>query len=106
MIWPFRPRRRPRVRVVSKSDCPLCDELLETLARLAGRHPHELEVVKIEDDPELAARHALEVPVVFVDGEKRFFGKVDERLLARRLTIAARSPGDAGPDEPSTEGRS
>jgi hypothetical protein len=39
----------------------------------------------ITNDPALLAEHGLEVPVVFIDGRKRFFGRVDPVLLRRAL---------------------
>lgn len=89
MIWPFS-RRRPRVMLVSKEDCPLCDEAREALEAALRAVPAELETRKLEDDPALAAAHRDEVPVVFIDGAKRFFGRVEPRSLLRALRIAAR----------------
>jgi len=84
------PRRRPRVLLVTKSDCPLCDEAREALARANDAVPFDLEVKSIDTDAALHAEHALEVPVVFVDGRKRFFGRVSPLLLRRELRAAAR----------------
>ena len=51
----------------------------------ARRKPFVLTVRDISDDPELLALHGLEVPVVFIDGRKRFFGHVDPVLFRRAL---------------------
>ena len=75
---------------MSKSTCPLCDEAREALDHARGEIDFELEVVKIEDDEALRAAHALEVPVIFIDGKKKFFGRVSPLLLVRELRGAAR----------------
>lgn len=41
--------------------------------------------VNIDEEPELAGRYTNCVPVVFLDGKRRFTGRVDERLLRRLL---------------------
>ena len=43
------------------------------------------ESVDVDADPELARRHAEEIPVVLVDGVPRDFWQIDERRLARLL---------------------
>ena len=56
------------------------------LLRAEGRRARfTLTVRDITNDPALLAEHGLEVPVVFIDGRKRFFGKVDPVLLRRAL---------------------
>jgi glutaredoxin len=75
---------------VTKSECPLCDEAKEALEHARAKVPFELEVRSLDDDDDLKRAHALEVPVVFVDGEKKFFGKVAPLLLVRELRAAAR----------------
>lgn len=44
-----------------------------------------LSVVDIAGDPRLGELWGLEIPVVVIDGRKRFFGRVDPILLAREL---------------------
>ena len=91
------PKRRPRVVLVTKrSGCDLCVEAKEALVSAARDVAFDLEERAIEDDATLRAAHALEVPVVFIDGEKRFFGRVS-RLLLRRALRAASSAADPPP---------
>lgn len=88
-LWnPF--RRRPAaaeatVLLLKTRTCPLCEEARHVLDKERARAGFRLEVRDITDDPELMARHGVEVPVVFVDGVKRFFGRVDPVLLRRLL---------------------
>ncbi len=84
--------RTPRVLLVSKSECPLCDAAKHALEVVGAEILFALEVRRIEDDEALRAAHALEVPVVFVDGKKRFFGQVSPLLLRRELRVAAGAP--------------
>jgi glutaredoxin len=81
---------KPRVLLVSKRVCPLCDEAKHALERAAAEVPFELEVRLIDDDERLREAHALEVPVVFIDGKKKMFGKISPLLLLRELRAASR----------------
>jgi glutaredoxin len=63
--------------------CPLCDEARETLAG-AGVDFRE---VDIRGDRELLRAYRLEIPVVTVDGQKEFTGRVDTGRLLRLLGI-------------------
>lgn len=85
----FGARRRPRVLLVSKQDCGLCDEAKEALEHARARVDYDLEVRSIDDDASLREAHALEVPVIFIDGRKKFFGRVSLPLLLRELRGAA-----------------
>jgi glutaredoxin len=75
----------PAVVLYKKAGCHLCDEALATLRAEARRTRFTLSVQDITHDPALLAEHCLEVPVVFIDGKKRFFGRVDPMLLRRAL---------------------
>jgi glutaredoxin len=78
-------RPSPRVLVVTKAECPLCDEAKEALERARTHVAFELETRTIEDDPALRQAHALEVPVIFVNGRKALWGKISPVLLLREL---------------------
>lgn len=68
--------------------CPLCDDALHLLRRRSRKLGFRLRVLDISSRPELLAEFGLEVPVVFVAGRKRFFGRVDPALLAREVAAA------------------
>jgi glutaredoxin len=74
-----------RVILYKKAACHLCDDALALLEAEKRRAPFDLVVRDITHDAALLAEHGLEVPVVFIDGRKRFFGKVDPVLLRRAL---------------------
>jgi glutaredoxin len=71
----------PDCLLLSRPGCCLCDEA-DALLRRHGLVPKQ---VNIDKSPELLERYTDCVPVVFLDGKKRFTGRVDERLLLRLL---------------------
>lgn len=85
---PARAARKTTIEVLKTRTCPLCEEAVHVLKKEQERSGFELRVRDITDAPELLAVHRDEVPVVFVDGIKRFIGRVDPTLL-RRLTERA-----------------
>jgi glutaredoxin len=75
----------PAVVLYKKAGCHLCDVALELLESERKNSPFTLGVRDITNDPILLEQYGTEVPVVFIDGRKRFFGKVDPMLLRRAL---------------------
>ena len=71
----------PSVTVYSRQGCHLCDEALALL----GRYGLSPQVVDIDADPALRERYTECVPVVEIDGQERFRGRVNEVLLRRLL---------------------
>jgi glutaredoxin len=78
-------RQPPAVVLYKKAGCHLCDLALDLLRAEGRRARFTLTVRDITNDPALLAEHGFEVPVVFIDGKKRFFGKVDPVMLRRAL---------------------
>jgi glutaredoxin len=74
------------VRVVLFSvpgQCPLCDTAREVLERVAPAFTE----VDIRTDRALLRAHRNEIPVVTVDGVKRFVGRIDPDELAKMLEM-------------------
>lgn len=71
----------PSVVLYTRSGCHLCDDALELL-RQHGLQPV---LVDIDADPELRDRFHTCVPVVEIDGQVRFRGRVNGVLLRRLL---------------------
>jgi len=76
---------QPAVRVVllARQGCHLCDDARRVIAEVCA----ELGVAWREDDisssPDLARKHADDIPVTFVDGELHDFWRVEpDRLRA------------------------
>jgi glutaredoxin len=61
--------------------CPLCDEAREQLSAMGV----PFEEVDIRTDRALLRAYRLEIPVVTVDGEKAFIGRIDPMELRRLL---------------------
>ena len=75
------------LRFYTRRECPLCDHALEVLDRFRSVLP-ELELIDIDDDPELQQRFGDSVPVVELDGQVRFRGAVQPELLQRLIDAA------------------
>lgn len=61
----------PRVRLLMRDGCHLCEEAEADLARVMADFPEaELELVDIESDDDLHRRHLERIPVVEVDGRE------------------------------------
>jgi glutaredoxin len=85
--WPWARRAAAQRRVVlyTRQGCHLCDEAHAVLERARARFGFALALVDVDGDPELARLYGLEVPVVAVDGQVRFRGRVNPVLLHRLL---------------------
>jgi glutaredoxin len=77
-------RRFHRLVIYSRADCHLCDDAKAILAEYVEFLPR-IEEVDIDADPELKSRFDATVPVVEMDGQIRFQGRVDEILLRRLI---------------------
>ncbi|MHC4223397.1 MAG: glutaredoxin family protein [Planctomycetota bacterium] len=64
--------------------CPLCDEA----RALLEREGVVFEEVDIRSDRELLRAYRMEIPVVTVDGVKRFVGRIDPARLHELLKSA------------------
>jgi hypothetical protein len=76
----------PRVLLLGKPGCHLCDDARTVIAKVAG----ELGVTWAERDittsEEDMRRYGDEIPVTFVDGVQHDFWRVDESRLRAALT--------------------
>ena len=84
------PKQRPHLRVIvfTRASCPLCDEAWEMLKRQQSRYGFALEAKDIDESAELVREHGDWVPVVTINGQVRFRGRVNEVLLRRILDSA------------------
>ena len=76
----------PRVLLLTRPGCHLCAAARDTVAAVAGRLGVAWVERRIDDDPELLARHSEEVPVLLVDGTVRDFWVIDPQRLEGLLT--------------------
>ena len=79
-----------RVTIYSRPGCHLCDLARAVVERVCADLGESFEEVVIDEDPELAARFAEEIPVTFVDGRQHDFWRIDEARL--RAALAGDSP--------------
>ncbi len=76
----------PRVTVVGKPDCHLCEQAVEVVSRVCEEFGQTFQVLSITDDPELADLYWEKIPVILVDGEFFDFWRVNRDRLATRLS--------------------
>ncbi len=76
----------PRVLLLGKPGCHLCDDARAIVADVCGQLGVEWAERSILDDPELARAYAEMIPVIFVDGAQHDFWRVDPVRLAKALT--------------------
>jgi glutaredoxin len=60
---------RPRLTVLSRAYCHLCEELLAALKQYQGRYDFDIEVIDVDSDPLLEEKWGEKVPVL-LDGER------------------------------------
>jgi hypothetical protein len=75
----------PRVVLLGRAGCHLCDEARVVVERVAAELGVGWEERSVDDDPELLRRYAEQIPVTFVDGAQHDFWRVDERRLRAAL---------------------
>jgi glutaredoxin len=77
--------RAPRITLIGKPGCHLCDDARAVVARVAG----DLEVgwteLDITQDRELAEKYWEQIPVTLVDGRRHDYWRVDEGRLRAAL---------------------
>jgi glutaredoxin len=86
MFWSRAKPSTSTAILYTRRGCHLCDEAKAVLLR-HGLSPQE---VDIDADPQLRERYGQCVPVVVIDGQQRFRGRINEVLLRRLLRKATR----------------
>ncbi len=76
----------PRVTVVGKPDCHLCEQAVEVVSQVCEELGQSFLVLSITDDPELADLYWEKIPVILVDGEPFDFWRVNRDRLATKLS--------------------
>lgn len=76
----------PRITMVSKPGCHLCDEARAVIERVAADLGVGWVERSIEDDPALKEQYWEQIPVTFVDGRQHDYWRVDETRLRSALT--------------------
>jgi len=74
-------------RLLTRKECHLCEDALATLLRFQDALP-SIEIVEIDNEPQLVRQFGESVPVVEIDGQVRFRGAVHPLLLKRLIDAA------------------
>lgn len=74
-------------RLMTRHECHLCDEAMATLLHFQDALP-SIEIVNVDEDPQLIRQFGESVPVVEIDGRVRFRGAVKPALLKRLVDAA------------------
>lgn len=77
----------PRVTLVGKPDCHLCDDARAVIAAVCEETGEEFLERSIYDDPELADQYWEQIPVTLVDGVQHDFWRVDADRLRSALSV-------------------
>ncbi len=77
----------PRLRLMTRAGCHLCEVAAETLERIAAEAGLRPEAVDVDTDPELQAEYGDRVPVVLLDGREHSYFTVDVPRLRRDLGL-------------------
>jgi glutaredoxin len=81
------------VTIYSRPGCHLCDDMKAVVHKVARTIPVSIEEIDISTDAKLEAEFGLEIPVLFVAGNKAAKYRVGEEELRR---ILAGRAGGAG----------
>lgn len=79
----------PRLTVLARTYCHLCEELIAALRQFQGRYSFEIEVIDVDRDPRLEEKWGDKVPVL-LDGDREIchyfldYEAVDARLARMR----------------------
>lgn len=76
-----------RLKLLTRPDCHLCDQMKAELDAMLGSEPHAWDIVNVDDHPDLAARYGDSIPVLFVN--ERLFAKVRLPNLAGLRSLRA-----------------
>lgn len=94
------PPSTPRVLVLTRPGCHLCETALATVAAVCTETGAGWAERDITGDEELTRRYTDQIPVTFVDGVQHDFWRVDEARLRAALSGSPgphRSSGRRGP---------
>jgi len=78
----------PRLQLLTRVGCHLCEVAGETLDRIAGEAGLVPVSVDVDADPDLQAEYGDRVPVVLLDGREHSYFTVDVERLRRDLGLA------------------
>jgi glutaredoxin len=75
----------PRLTLITRVDCHLCDVAKQALARVADQAGVGWVEVDVDSDPALLEEYWDRVPVILLDGKEHGYWRVEEERLLRDL---------------------
>jgi glutaredoxin len=87
------PSEQPRVVVLTRPGCHLCEVAVSTIASVCEETGDRWTERDITQDPEATKRYTDQVPVTFVDGAQHDFWRVDPARLRAALATSDRRRG-------------
>jgi glutaredoxin len=78
-------KMKARVTIYSRPECHLCHEAEEAIRQSTCREEFELEVINIDERPELYEQFKNDIPVVLINGIRVFKYRVNPREFCRKL---------------------
>lgn len=81
MTRPF----RPNLLLYTRSECPLCEEMLHALQAMPEFADCTLEIADVDADPVARRRYGLKVPALLMDAELVCHGRLDPVELRKAL---------------------
>ena len=86
-------KRVPRLTLLGKPDCHLCDDARAVVEGVLADHPEvAFEELSILDDPALLDAYVEEIPVVLIDDRVHTIWRVDEARLRTALRAVTNAP--------------
>ena len=76
----------PRLTLLTRPECGLCEEMQHALRALAARVPlPQVAIVDVDSDPALSRRYGLKIPVLLLDSVPVCSHRFDAAELLRLL---------------------
>jgi glutaredoxin len=76
----------PKLTVLSREYCHLCDELITALKQFQGRYSFEIEVIDVDRHPQLEDKWGDKVPVLLDGGLEICHYYLDAEAVDARLS--------------------
>ena len=86
----------PRLTLLGRASCHLCDDMRNALAPLAAMRPFELEIVDVDGDPELELRYGDDIPVLLAGSTELCRHRLDAARVAEYLANCRQNPATKG----------
>ena len=74
-----------KVEIYSKPNCHLCEHAKEILQRLQLESPFILQETNIEANEKYLEFYKEKIPVILLDGELIFYGRISEKALRKKI---------------------